>query len=343
MTNDTAPSSVPALPRRLGWAPWAMLALGVLLGAGGHALWVHRLAAQATLNTALASDVEDWALLARTQASQGRFVEALPAFRKAMALRPNDATLMADTAEVMANANGQKLEGEAADLVGRALALDPKNLKALVLVAGAASARGDHAAAAGLWARALPSVPPGQPELGKYLQTRLDDANQKAGTTVTALVASASASAPASAVVPALLPSAPLGERVATPTVEPAPAPAPVVAAAPLAGITGTVVIAPEALANVAPGDAVIVTVAAADKPDTPLLTQRKLVKELPWRFKFTDDQAKGLVAAKRVVVQAHVAHSGKVVPQAGDWQGQTGPVAVGSTGLKVEVVDAVR
>jgi hypothetical protein len=151
---------------------------------------------------------------------------------------------------VMANVHSHQLEGEAADLVARALALDPQNLKALVLAAGAASAQGNHAAAAALWARALPALPPGQPELGKYLQTRLDEANQKAGAT-----AVAEALAPASAVAP----------TPAVTAMVAAPVPP---AAAPLAGISGTVSLAPEVLPNVAPGDTVIVTVAALDKPE---------------------------------------------------------------------------
>jgi len=333
-----------------------MLALGVAIGAAGHALWVNRLAAQATLGAALASNdnAEEWALLARTQAAQGRFAEALPAFKKAMSLRPGDASLMADCAEVMANANGQKLDGEPAALVAQALALDPKNLKALALSANAANARKDFLAAADLWTRALSSVPANQPELAKHLQARLDEARHSA----------ALAAAPTSAPVVERMPSTDRAEAVADrpaqmaalPMVVSAP-PAPAVpastaapAATPapkaIAGVAGTLAIADDARASLAPTDAVLIT-AVAEGSELPLVAVRKQVKDMPWHFTLTDDMARPggpkLTSAKRVVLQAWVARSGQPKPQAGDWLSPPVPVAMGTTGVRLDVSDAMR
>lgn len=335
--------------------PAATLALGVLIGAGGHALWVNRLAAQATLAAALASNdnAEEWALLARTQAAQGRFAEALPAFKKAMSLRPGDAALMADCAEVMANANGQKLDGEPAALVAQALALDPKNFKALALSANAANAKKDFQAAADLWARALSSVPANQPELAKHLQARLDEARQSAW--LPTVPPNAATSAPVVERMPSPGPAEPATDRPpqggTAAAVVPAPAaPTLPVAAVPpnkaIAGVAGTVSIADDARASLVPTDTVVIT-AVAEGTEQPLITVRKQVKDMPWHFTFTDDMARPggpkLTAARRVVLQAWVARSGQPKPQAGDWVSPPAAVAMGSATVRVEVSDPVR
>ncbi|MBK7617452.1 MAG: tetratricopeptide repeat protein [Burkholderiales bacterium] len=301
------------------------------------------------MGAALASNdnAEEWALLARTQAAQGRFAEALPAFKKAMSLRPGDASLMADCAEVMANANGQKLDGEPAALVAQALALDPKNLKALALSATAANAKRDFQVAADLWTRALSSVPTNQPELAKHLQARLDEARHSAGLPA----------APTSAALVERMPSSDRPAQVATSPAEVSAPPASAVSASTaesaatppakaIAGVAGTLSIADDARAGLAPTDAVVIT-AVAEGAELLLVSVRKQVKDMPWHFTLTDDMARPggpkLTSAKRVVLQAWVARSGQPKPQAGDWLSPPVPVAMGTTGVRLDVSDAMR
>jgi len=85
-------------------------------------------------------DLEGWTLLARTYAAMQKFPEAAQAFERATALSPNDASLLADRADVMAVLQGQRAAGEPAKLIARALELDPKNLKALALAGSVALA-----------------------------------------------------------------------------------------------------------------------------------------------------------------------------------------------------------
>ena len=75
-------------------------------------------------------DIEGWKLLGRSYSALGRFPESATAYAKAAVLEPRDAQLLADFADVLAMAQGQRLEGEPEKLIARALELDPKNLKA---------------------------------------------------------------------------------------------------------------------------------------------------------------------------------------------------------------------
>lgn len=98
-------------------------------------------------------DADGWATLARTHAVLGRHARAVDAFRKAAALRPDDAVLLADFADALAMTRGGQLEGEPLALVRRALKVAPDNLKALSLAGTAAFDQGDFGAAVRHWER----------------------------------------------------------------------------------------------------------------------------------------------------------------------------------------------
>ena len=59
--------------------------------------------------------------------------EAIPAYRKVIELRPDDAQGHADLADALGSAAGKKLDGEPEQLIAKALKLDPDNIKALSL------------------------------------------------------------------------------------------------------------------------------------------------------------------------------------------------------------------
>jgi cytochrome c-type biogenesis protein CcmH len=106
-------------------------------------------------------DIDGWMMLGRSSMMLERFEVAADAWARASALRPGDAQIVADQADALAMAQGQRLSGKPAELVAKALALDPKNLKALVMSAAAALERGDSQGAIGYWEQALKIVPAG--------------------------------------------------------------------------------------------------------------------------------------------------------------------------------------
>src|SRR5258706_4653157 len=110
----------------------------------------------------------------------GRFPEAVDAYARAAQRAPRDAQLLADFADALAMARGQRMEGEPARLVERALEIDPKNLKALALAGTAAFERQDYASAATPWARILPLVPSGS-EDARMIPGNAEEARKLAG------------------------------------------------------------------------------------------------------------------------------------------------------------------
>jgi cytochrome c-type biogenesis protein CcmH len=125
-------------------------------------------------------DIEGWKLLGRSYSALGRFPESATAYAKAAVLEPRDAQLLADFADVLAMAQGQRLEGEPEKLIARALELDPKNLKALALAGTAAYARKDYATAAAQWEKMLPLVHPDS-EDARAIRSNVQEARALAG------------------------------------------------------------------------------------------------------------------------------------------------------------------
>jgi cytochrome c-type biogenesis protein CcmH len=109
-------------------------------------------------------DASGWVMLARSYKVLERFAEAAEAYSHAGAVVDKDATLLADYAEVLAQANKGDLQGKPGELIARALKLDPNEPQALLLAGAAASDRRDFAAAADYWSRLLLQLEPGSEE-----------------------------------------------------------------------------------------------------------------------------------------------------------------------------------
>jgi cytochrome c-type biogenesis protein CcmH len=104
-------------------------------------------------------DVEGWVMLGRSYAVLGRYGESSAAYAKAAKRLPRDAQLLADYADSLAMAQGRTLKGEPENILKRALAADPNNVKALLLAGTAAFDRNDRAGAVRYWERALALLP----------------------------------------------------------------------------------------------------------------------------------------------------------------------------------------
>lgn len=112
-------------------------------------------------------DADGWALLARAYEQLGRPQDALPAYAQLERLRPDDAQVWSQHAVTLAMVKGEGLAGEPEALLKRALAVDPRHVPALALLAAAAQERGDAAAARRLWARVLAEAPEGSEVAGQ--------------------------------------------------------------------------------------------------------------------------------------------------------------------------------
>ena len=271
-------------------------------------------------------DVEGWIMLARSYTVLGRYAEAVPAYRRATELQPQNASLLADYADTVAATKRTANNPESIALIERALAIDPGHPKALALAGTVDYDRGDYARAIARWQSILERVP-AESEFGQQIAGSIADARAKLGGAAPPATASASgAGATPSATAGA---SAGVGSTPATASL-----------AAP--GVSGTVTLDPALAAQAAPGDTVFVFARAAGGGRMPLAIQRARVADLPLRFKLDDSMAMApgmtVSSAKQVIVAARISKSGQATPSAGDLSGESAPVATGTTNIAVRI-----
>ena len=260
-------------------------------------------------------DPVGWTMLANAYSALQRFPEADAAYKKATALSPNNAQLLADHADVLAMIQGRSAAGEPLKLIEKALAIEPNNLKALALAGSAAFERKDYPAALGYWGKARKLAPEG--EFAQSLDASIAEIKQAAPGAV-AMGLPAMPNAPAA--------SASVGISSAA--------------------ITGTVSLAPALLARAKPTDTVFIFARAAEGPRMPLAIVKKQVSDLPFTFKLDDSTAMSpqmkLSNFADVVVGVRVSKSGQATPTAGDLTGQS--ASVKSSGAAVTlVIDSVQ
>lgn len=271
-------------------------------------------------------DAEGWSMLGRSYSVLGRYPEAVEAFKRVGTLAagngPMLAQALADQADATAMAAGRQLAGEPEKLIEQALKADPKNLKALALAGTVAFDRQDFTRAARLWQDAVSVAEPGS-ELARNLQGGIAEAQARAGQSGGAATAPATAAAPQAAPATSAAPGG--------------------------ATVSGRVTLAAALAAQAAPEDTVFVFArsAAAGGPRAPLAILRKQVKDLPLTFSLDDSLAMNpalrLSTASQVVVGARISKSGNAMPQPGDLQGLSAPVAVGAKDLAIEIAEVVK
>ena len=260
-------------------------------------------------------DATGWLMLGRSYSVLGRVDEALPAYAKAVALRGNDATTLADYADALATKNGGQATPESDAMVARALAAQPTHLKALALAGTSAFERADYATAVRHWEKMAQGLPLDSPDTPR-LQASLAEARKRGG-------------------------------LAAAPTISAAAAPrVPGAASGAAASVSGTVTLSPALAAKASPTDTVFIFARAAQGPRMPLAVLRAQVKDLPISYKLDDSMAMApnarISGAAQVIVGARISKSGNAVPQPGDLAGESAPVAPGASGVAITIANAV-
>jgi cytochrome c-type biogenesis protein CcmH len=240
----------------------------------------------------------------------GRFDEAAAAYEHLAKLVPDDAQVLADYADALGMAQGRTLAGRPTELVKKALAIDPRNRKALALAGTAAMDTGDFEASARYWQLLAAQTAPDSDD-AKQVQAILDEVKDKA----------AAAGKP-------LPPSA-------TRVVVAAPA-------APSGALTGSVSIAPDLEKKIAASDTLFVFARAENGSRMPLAVVRSSAKSLPMTFALDDSMAMSpnarLSGASAVRVEARVSRSGTATPQSGDFIGTSEVVKPNARDVKIVI-----
>ncbi len=240
-------------------------------------------------------DPEGWLMLGRSYAAMNRLQEARDALAQSDRLRPDQPMTLVALAEVMAGMQGNRLDGEPARLVERALELDPEFARALWLAGVHAFNVGDAERAGALWQRIL-----ALPGLSPQAAAQVREALAQAGTPPAAASATA--------------------------------APARAQADAGGASVTVNVALDPALAARVSGDETLFVFARAASGPRMPLAIARLTAADLPARVTLDESMAMTpqmtLGTFPQVVVGARVSRSGNATPTAGDLEGSSAPLA---------------
>ena len=251
-------------------------------------------------------DSSGWATLARSYGVLGKHPEALKAYEKAVALRKDDAALLADYADSLAVQNNRSLEGKPMQQVQAALKIDPKHMKALALAGTHAFDQRDYALAVQYWGRAVQSGPAGHPMV-QSLTAALAEARNLAG-------------------LPAADPTALADTATVSGTVTLS------AALARQAQPDDTVFI----FARAAEGSRMPLAIVRKQVRDLPFAFT------LDDNAAMSPANALSTVAGK-IVIGARVSKTGNAMPQPGDLSGQSAPVSVGATGLSIDIKEVVK
>jgi cytochrome c-type biogenesis protein CcmH len=259
-------------------------------------------------------DAEGWSMLARSYMARGRFDDALPAYKRVVELRPQDAQALADYAAGLASAQGGGLVGEPEKLIAQELQINPNNVKALALAGKIAFDKADFAGAVDQWQKAASASDPAS-DFTRQLRMALTEARRRAG-----------------------MPELPATDGGATASAAPAAS-----ASAPDAAlITGRVSLSKAMASQVGPNDTVFIYARSASGSKMPLAILRRKGSDLPLNFTLDDSSAMSpatrLSTAANVVVSARVSKSGQAAPQPGDLEATSAVIPVGTRDLRVEI-----
>jgi cytochrome c-type biogenesis protein CcmH len=258
-------------------------------------------------------DLKGWVMLARSYVVLKRYDAAVDAYRNILRLGGDSPELLADYADALAMSAGGQFTPETGEVLTRALAKDPDNIKALWLAGHWKNQAGDYTAAIEYWQRAAALLPAGG-EDAAVIGRQIASAREQLG-----------------------LPPQATTQPAATTTQAPAEQPT----AAATTAIQVSVSLDPQLAATVKPDDTVFVFARAAQGPRMPLAIVRKQVRDLPLSVSLDDSLAMSpaMVLSKfsEVSVGARISRSGNAMPQSGDLEGSKSPVAVGKD-LSVEI-----
>jgi cytochrome c-type biogenesis protein CcmH len=251
-------------------------------------------------------DLKGWVMLARSYVVLKRYDAAVDAYRNILRLGGNSPELLADYADALAMSAGGRFTPETGELLTRALAAEPDNIKALWLAGHWKNQEGDYTAAIEYWQRAA-ALLPADGEDAAIIGQQIAHAREQQG-----------------------LP--PLAETQPAAAATQAPAGKPAAAAG--TAIQVSVSLDPQLAAQARPDDTVFVFARAAQGPRMPLAIVRKQVRDLPLSVTLDDSLAMSpaMVLSKftEVSVGARISRTGNAMPQSGDLQGSKSPVAVG-------------
>ncbi len=257
------------------------------------------------------NDALGWTMLGRSYKYLQQYPKAVTAFEHAYTLIGDQPEIMLLYADALAYVNNEELAGKPAELVFKALALEPDNVNGLWLGGMAKAQTGEFVAAMALWKKLAALLPPGSDSLQEIqglmakLATQIPEGAEQTNPTQAAATAS-----------PALT----------------------------AANIDVQVSLAPELQKSADPSDTVFIYAQALSGPQMPLAIVRKQVSGLPLTVQLTDALAMmptmKLSNFEQVKLLARISKSGNAMKQPGDLIGVIEQVALSDKSLHKIVIN---
>ena len=261
------------------------------------------------------SDTKGWIVLARSYRAMNRLPQSEDAFNHIGDTLYQDATLLAEYADVLATRAMGNFNGKPMEMVTRALQIDPEHPMALSLAATAAYNRSDFAQAVVHWEHLLRIVP-AESDDAKWLSEAVAKTRAQMGSPAASQAVVAAADKKTA--------NASVGGM----------------------SISGRVSLAPALASKVAPTDTVFIFARSPQGPRMPLAVQRVHVSDLPFDFKLDDSMAMSpefkISGAAEVRIEARISKNGSATPGPGDLIG-VGPVVKPGTSKVTLQIDQVR
>jgi len=261
------------------------------------------------------SDTKGWIVLARSYRAMNRLPQSEDAFNHIGDTLYQDATLLAEYADVLATRAMGNFNGKPMEMVTRALQIDPEHPMALSLAATAAYNRSDFAQAVVHWEHLLRIVP-AESDDAKWLSEAVAKTRAQMGSPAASQAVVAAADKKTA--------NASVGGM----------------------SISGRVSLAPALASKVAPTDTVFIFARSPQGPRMPLAVQRVHVADLPFDFKLDDSMAMSpefkISGAAEVRIEARISKNGSATPGPGDLIG-VGPVVKPGTSKVTLQIDQVR
>ncbi len=233
-------------------------------------------------------DALGWAMLGRSYKYLQQFPKAVDAFAHAYQLIGDQPEIMLLYADSLAYVNNEQLAGKPAELVFKALTIEPDNVTGLWLGGMAKAQAGEFVEAMVLWKKLEAILPP-----GSEAQQEIQGLMAKIATQI---------------------PGAGQNNTQITPSVPSSPA---------VASIDVQVSLASELQQSASPTDTVFIYAQALAGPQMPLAIVRKQVSDLPLTVSLTDAMAMmpnmKLSNFAEVRLLARVSKSGNAMQQSGD------------------------
>jgi cytochrome c-type biogenesis protein CcmH len=279
------------------------------------------------------ANLEGWLMLGRTYFAMDQMDKGLAAIAKAYELAPTQTEVMLAYAEALAAASETKsLEGQPAELIAAALQQEPTNPNARWLDGMISYQRGQYQTAAVAWQQILDELEPGSEEANN-LRQMVDEANSHASQSAQTSDARITPMADATQAQPSSDPATPPSAT------EPAVTRG--------ASIVVDVALDATIAAQSSPDQTVFIFARAVAGPPMPLAALRLTVKDLPQSVTLDDSlamtPAMRLSAFPEVMISARVSNSGQATPQAGDLEGEIGPIKLDGTSRVSIMINRVR